>query len=138
MTYPGIENDEAALAGLDQDMQAVIARRAEREAEFGKYIAVARIPWGTVLAAVPGDRIPISQVKRYKWDEIGLVAERESERGRAVLLETNTATTEELERWAAEAEGKAKDKAKPSPEPAVEKAEPKARASTAKSTDGAN
>lgn len=101
MTYPGIENDLALLAG-NPDMAAVEERRKEREAEYGRWVAVAPIPWGTVLAAIPGDRIPCSTVDRLHWDQLGLVAERDSEQGRKVLLATGGATQEERDRWESE------------------------------------
>lgn len=111
MTYPGIENDRAALES-NPDMLAVEERRKEREAEFGKYVCIADLPWGTVLAATPGTALPASSVERYKWDELGYAAPRDSEQGREVLLRTGTATTEEREKWtkAAKAAPKASDK----------------------------
>lgn len=101
MTYPGIENDPQAPE-VNVDMLAVEERRKEREAEYGKYVAVQDIPWGTVKAFVPGMQVPVSTVERLKWDELGLVAERDSEQGREVLTRTGAATPEELERWAAD------------------------------------
>lgn len=101
MTFPGIENDPAALA-VNEDLLAVEQLRKAREAEYGEYVAVQDIPWGNVKAATPGMRVPTSTVERLKWDELGLVAKRTSKAGREVLERTNTATTEELERWAAE------------------------------------
>lgn len=99
MTYPGIENDKAALAA-DPDLAAVEARRAEREAEYGKYVALDYIPWGAVVAFTPGDAVPISTVERLKWDEMGLVTTRTSAAGREVLERTDSATTAEREAWA--------------------------------------
>lgn len=101
MTYPGIENDPAALAA-NEDMLAIEQRRKEREAEYGKYVAITDIPWGTVKAFTPGMQVPVSTVERLKWDQLGLVAERTSQAGREVLERTGTATSEELERWKAE------------------------------------
>jgi hypothetical protein len=98
MTYPGIENDRAAFEE-NPDLLAVEQRRKEREAEFGKYVCIADLPWGTVLAATPGSALPASSVERYKWHELGYAAERDSEQGREVLLRTGTATTEEREKW---------------------------------------
>jgi len=114
MTYPGIENDLQMLAD-NPDLVAVEQRRKEREEEFGKYVAIADIPWGTVLAATPGTALPKSNVERYKWHEIGYAAERESPQGREVLLRTGTATTEERERWADEEKKSAKTPAKTEP-----------------------
>jgi hypothetical protein len=110
VTYPGIENDQALLASMDADFAAVEARRKEREEEFGEWVAVQPIPWGTVLAATPGTPIDRDRVNRLKWDELGLVARRDSAQGREVLRRTGTATPEELERWAAEDKA-AEDKA---------------------------
>jgi hypothetical protein len=73
MTYPGIENDPAALA-LDPDRVAVEQRRREREEEYGAYVATGDIPWGNVLAFVAGDQVPKSTVERLGWLELGLVA----------------------------------------------------------------
>ncbi|MET8908387.1 hypothetical protein [Micromonospora sp. NPDC004551] len=101
MTYPGIEHDPQAPQA-NPDLVAVEERRKEREAEYGEYVAIADIPWGTVLAATPGMRVPTSTVERLKWDQLGLVAKRSSKKGREVLERTGTATTEERERWAAE------------------------------------
>lgn len=99
--YPGIENDPQAPQA-NEDMLAVEARRLEREAEYGKYVAVQDIPWGAVKAFTPGMAVPVSTVERLKWDGLGLVAERNSPAGREVLQRTGTATPEELEAWAAE------------------------------------
>lgn len=99
MTYPGLENDQALLAA-NPDMAAVLERRREREEEYGEYVAVQDIPWGTVLAATPGTAVPKSTVERLKWDELGLVAKRSSKAGREVLERTDSATAEEREQWA--------------------------------------
>jgi len=101
MTYPGIENDPQA-AQVNPDLVAVEERRRQREAEYGVWVAIRDIPWGTVLAATPGMRVPTSTVQRLKWDQLGLVAKRTSTAGREVLERTGAATTEERERWAAE------------------------------------
>lgn len=73
MTYPGIENDPAALAA-DPDRAAVEARRKEQEAEFSAYVAVQDIPWGAVTAFFVGETVPKSTVEKYGWAEMGLVA----------------------------------------------------------------
>ncbi len=99
MTYPGIENDQALLAG-NPDMAAVEARRKEREEEYGQFVALSEITWGTVLAFAAGDRVPASTVQRLQWDQMGLVATRDSEQGREVLERTDSATPEEREAWA--------------------------------------
>jgi hypothetical protein len=101
MTYPGIENDKAALE-VNPDLLAVEERRKEREAEYDKYVALDVIPWGNVAAFAKGDRVPISTVERLKWDELDppLVATRTSAAGRAVLEETDSGTTAEKEAWA--------------------------------------
>lgn len=110
MTYPGIENDPHA-ARTSQDLLAVEERRRAREAEYSRWVAVQDIPWGNVKAFLPGMPVPASTVERYKWDELGLVAERTSAEGRAVLERTGAATTAERERWAAEDQAAAsKDK----------------------------
>ena len=101
MTFPGIEHDPQAPQ-INQDLLAVEKLRQAREAEYDVWVAIQDIPWGTVLAATPGMRVPASTVERLKWDELGLVAKRTSKEGREVLERTGTATTEELERWAAE------------------------------------
>jgi hypothetical protein len=102
VTYPGIENDQELLASMNPDLAAVDIRRREREEEFGEWVAIQPIPWGTVLAATPGTPIDRDRVTRLKWDELGLVAQRDSEEGRRVLRETGTATPEELARWQAD------------------------------------
>ena len=101
MTYPGIENDPQAPQ-VNEDILAIERARKEREAEYGEWVAITDIPWGTVKAAIPGMAIPKSTVERLKWDELGLVARRTSKAGREVLERTGTATPEELERWKAE------------------------------------
>lgn len=100
MTYPGIENDTQALS-VNPDLAAVEARRAEREKEYGQYVAVGPIPWGTVLAFNPGDPVPVSTVERLKWDELGLVAKRSSKEGRKVLEDSGQLRPEEAEPRAA-------------------------------------
>lgn len=111
MTYPGIEFDKAALA-VNPDMAAVEERRAEREAEYDKFVALDVIPWGTVIAFAKGDRVPSGTVERLHWHEEDSqgrgpwVAERDSEDGRRVLLETDSATTEEKEAWAKKSSAK--------------------------------
>lgn len=67
MTYPGVD------PALDPDRAAVEQRRKEREEEFGTYVATQDIPWGTVLAFVPGDQVPKSTVERLGWLDLGLV-----------------------------------------------------------------
>ncbi len=112
MTYPGIENDTAALEA-NPDLAAVEARRREREAEYDKYVALDVIPWGTVVAFAKGDRVPISTVERLKWHEapLNLVATRTSAAGRAVLEETDSATEAEREAWSkADKDKAAKDR----------------------------
>lgn len=99
MTYPGIENDPAALA-VNEDVAAVEARRREREAEYGEWVAKTNIPWGTVLAFTPGMPVPASTVSRLKWDEMDLVVKRNTKAGREVLEATGTATPDELTKWA--------------------------------------
>jgi hypothetical protein len=111
VTYPGIENDQALLATFDPDFAAVDARRKEREEEFSEWVAVQPIPWGTVLAATPGTPIDRDRVNRLKWDELGLVARRDSPEGREVLKRTGGASPDEVERWAAEEKAAAKEKA---------------------------
>lgn len=101
MTYPGIEHDPQAPQ-VNEDMLAVEKLRQEREAEYGVWVAIQPIPWGTVLAFTPGMRVPASTVERLKWDEAGLVAKRTSKAGREVLERTDTATAEERENWATE------------------------------------
>jgi hypothetical protein len=100
VTYPGIENDKALLATMDADVLAVETRRAEREAEFGEWVAITRIEWGTALAAVPGDPIPKDHIRRLKWDELGLVAKRSSKEGRAAIEARGAYLPGEQERWA--------------------------------------
>jgi hypothetical protein len=108
VTYPGIENDQALLASMDPDFTAVDERRKEREEEFSEWVAVQPIPWGHVLAATPGTPIDKDRVRRLKWDELGLVARRDSAEGREVLKRVGGATAEELERWSAEEKAAAK------------------------------
>ena len=101
MTFPGIEHDPQAPQA-NPDLLAVEELRKAREAEYGVWVAIQDIPWGTVLAATPGMKVPASTVERLKWDELGLVAKRDSKAGREVLERTGAATTEERERWAAQ------------------------------------
>jgi hypothetical protein len=102
VTYPGIENDTSASSPVSEDMLAVERRRKEREDEYGEYVAVQDIPWGTVKAFTPGMRVPTSTVQRLKWDDLGLVAKRSTKAGREVLERTGSATPEELEQWKAD------------------------------------
>jgi hypothetical protein len=99
MTYPGIEFDKAALA-VNPDLAAIEERRKAREAEYGEWVAVQDIPWGTVLAATPGMEIPKSTVERLHWDELGLVARRTTKEARAVLEPRGLGKPEEVARWA--------------------------------------
>ncbi len=99
MTYPGIENDPAALAA-DPDRAAVEARRKEQEAEFSAYVALQDIPWGNVPANFAGEAVAKSTVERLGWLDLGLVAKRSSKAAREVLERTNSATPQELEQWA--------------------------------------
>jgi hypothetical protein len=108
MTYPGIENDKTAVA-VNPDMLAVEARRAEREAEYDKYVALDTIPWGLVPAFHAGDRVPIETVERLKWNDLGLVATRDSAEGREVIARTGTGTVEEQEAWAKSSKAKKAD-----------------------------
>lgn len=73
MTYPGIENDAAAVAE-NPDRVAVEARRKEQDEEFGTYVADQDIPWGNVTAFFAGEAVPKSTVERYGWLDMGLVS----------------------------------------------------------------
>lgn len=73
MTYPGIENDAAAVAE-NPDRVAVEERRKAQEEEFGTYVAEREIPWGSVTAFFPGEPVPKSTVERYGWLDLGLVS----------------------------------------------------------------
>ena len=117
MTYPGLENDQALLATMNPDFIAVEQRRKEREEEFGEWVAVQPIPWGTVLAAIPGDPIPRDNVRRLKWNELGLVARRESPEGREVIRRTGAYLIGERERWSTEDAAAEQRAATPAPKP---------------------
>lgn len=139
MTFPGIEHDPQAPQ-VNPDMLAVEERRREREAEYGVWVAVQDIPWGTVLAAIPGMPVPASTVERLKWNELGLVAKRDSKAGREVLERTGTATTEERQRWAAQdkaAAEKAAEAEKAARATAEKPAEKTAPKKTTTTTEGA-
>lgn len=73
MTYPGIDNDAAAVAE-NPDRVAVEERRKLQEEEFGTYRAEQDIPWGNVTAFYTGEAVPKSTVERYGWLDMGLVS----------------------------------------------------------------
>lgn len=97
---------------MDPDVAAVDARRKERAEEFGEWVAIVPIPWGDVLAAIPGDPIPRQHIERLHWDELGLVARRDSPEGREVIERTNSWFPGEQEK-AAEAKPAAPKTPKP-------------------------
>jgi hypothetical protein len=101
MTYPGIENDRAAL-DANPDLAAVVARRAERETEYYTYVATEPIPWGNILAFPVGSQVPVSTVQRLKWDEMGLVAKRTTKAGRAAIEAAGSYLPGEEDRFAEE------------------------------------
>lgn len=107
MTYPGIENDKAATS-INPDMLAVEARRAERIAEYNKYVALDTIPWGLVPAFHAGDRVPIETAERLKWHEMDppLVATRDSDEGMEVIARTGTWGEGEEDKWTKSAKAK--------------------------------
>lgn len=72
MTYPGIENDPAAVE-VNADRAAVEARRKERDDEYSKYVATQDIPWGSVPAYFAGEPVATSTAERYGWLDLGYV-----------------------------------------------------------------
>jgi hypothetical protein len=72
MTYPGIENDPAAVA-VDPGRAAVEERRKARDEEYSKYVATQDIPWGTVPAYLEGERVATTTAERYGWEALGYV-----------------------------------------------------------------
>lgn len=49
---------------------------AAQEKEYGTYVATAVITFDGARAFNPGDPVPVSHVKAYRYDEAGLVAKR--------------------------------------------------------------
>lgn len=72
MTYPGIENDPAAVAA-DPDRTAVEERRKARDEEYSKYVAAQDIPWGSVPAYFAGEQVATSTAEKYGWLDLGYV-----------------------------------------------------------------
>jgi hypothetical protein len=72
MTYPGIENDPAAVAA-DPDRTAVEERRKARDEEYSKYVATQDIPWGSVPAYLAGEQVATTTAEKYGWLDLGLV-----------------------------------------------------------------
>jgi hypothetical protein len=61
---------------VDQEpgsLEYVRAFMKEQEIEFGTYVAVQDIPYHGVVAYREGDPVPVSNVKKYKYDEDGYV-----------------------------------------------------------------
>lgn len=72
MTYPGIENDPAAVAA-DPDRAAVEERRKARDEEYSKYVATQDIPWGSVPAYFEGEAVSTTTAEKYGWEALGYV-----------------------------------------------------------------
>lgn len=58
---------------------------AEQEEEWGTYMAVAPIAYNGVPAYNIGDPVPVSNVKRHKYLEQGLVAKGDSAAAQKIL-----------------------------------------------------
>jgi hypothetical protein len=70
------------------------AKRAEEQsAEYGVYVAGEQILFNGVIAYNAGDPVPISNVKRHKYDEQGLVLKINSKAGQDLIRRLHEATT---------------------------------------------
>lgn len=85
---------EVAPAGgtvaVDPHLAAVLTPEALKARQdllddWSQYVAVVDIPYGNVLAYAAGDPVPATNVKRWLYDQQGLVAKRSTKAGQAAL-----------------------------------------------------
>ena len=70
------------------------AKRAEdQQAEYGTYVANQQIFWNGVIAYNTGDPVPVSNVRKHKYDEQGLVEKIASKAGQDLIRQLHEATT---------------------------------------------
>jgi hypothetical protein len=70
------------------------AKRAQEQAvEYGTYVANQTIFFNGVIAYQPGHPVPVSNVKKYKYDEQGLVYKIDSKAGQELIRSLHEATT---------------------------------------------
>lgn len=69
----------------------VAALRKEQESEYGTWVAVQPIQFNGVLAYLPGEPVPVSNVARYGYDQAGLVAKQTTKAGQEVIVAVHEA-----------------------------------------------
>jgi hypothetical protein len=73
------------------------AKRVEEQAtEYGTYVASQQIFFNGVIAYNIGDPVPVSNVKKHKYDEQGLVETIKSKAGQDLIRQLHEATTGEV------------------------------------------
>jgi hypothetical protein len=78
------------VAAVDPHLAAVLSPEALKARQdllddWSQFVAVTDIPFGNVLAYAAGDPVPASNVRRWKYDDQGLVAKRSTKEGKAAL-----------------------------------------------------
>jgi hypothetical protein len=81
---------QGAVEGIDPHLAAVLSpealnHRKALAADWSEYVAVTDIPYGNVLAYRAGVPVPARNVKRWQFDQLGLVAKRSTKAGEAAL-----------------------------------------------------
>jgi hypothetical protein len=89
-TQPNQPAEVAGFAVTDPAILALMSPEARKSQEdlikdWSEYVAVTDIPHGGVLAYAAGAPVPASNVKRWKYDELGFVAKRSSAAGKAAI-----------------------------------------------------
>lgn len=74
---------------VDASPRTALERRAAVEQEYGVYVATQPIDVGAARAFNVGDAVPVSHVKAYKYDELGVVAKRSTKAGQGAVDEAN-------------------------------------------------
>jgi hypothetical protein len=67
--------------------------RAAQEDEYGVWVAVTPIAFNGALAYLPGDPVPVSNVKAHGYDKAGAVKKITDSEGQAVIAAVHAAAT---------------------------------------------
>lgn len=67
-------------------------QRAAQDAEYGTYVAIAPIAYNGVMAYLPGDPVPVSNVERHGYDD-SQVAKIANKAGQEVIAAVHAAAT---------------------------------------------
>jgi hypothetical protein len=89
-TAPAESTPGSGPVAIDPHLAAVLSPEALKVRQdllddWSQWVAVVDIPYGNVLAYAAGDAVPASNVKRWQYDQQGLVAKRTTKAGQEAL-----------------------------------------------------